>query len=697
MPAYLRKPISEFLVVPESEILATLAKRNAEARFPLQPEALKAWEDQLPFIKEGLRKLRSAMPEAGAWSILLEYPIPQIGQRIDAVILAHNGLVVLETKTGQSPTGARRQAEDYCISLASFHEGSAGRTIVPLVVSDAHTTTPADSNAFEGLIRKCELTNTASLGATLQLIAARIVDHDQAAITPEVWDEARFRPIPPIIEAAVKLYAGMDVFEIGHAAAAQEDLEKTTKAVVRIVEEARDKRERAICFVTGVPGAGKTLVGLNAVHQPELKDVSMFLSGNGPLVKVIREALTRDVVRRDDVSRRSAEHMLHTFVANVHRFADDFAKDSRPPTRNVIVFDEAQRAWDQEENTRPRQNGRGIERPAASEPRMVIEIMDRFREEWAVIVALIGGGQEINRGEAGLAEWGRALREFPDWQIFASPEVLEGGSSVDGFQLFDTPDPHQGRIHRSDHLHLTVSVRSIRAKEVSAWVNAVLSGDSSEAKSIAVGMREVPVVTRDLDEARRWLRSRQLGRTRSGLVASSAATRLRADGMEAGFDFHRAFEWEHWFLDHSECVERNCDHKYCCDVRASSKLEVCATQFEIQGLELDWVGLCWGEDLIWDWETWRSQSFNSKQWSTIRPEMLKDFERRERLERKHRYRKNGYRVLLTRARQGMIIYVPNPPASDKSRSHEALDRTFEFLRLCGAAVANCAASAASLS
>ena len=686
MPAYLRKRISEFVDLPESEVLATLAKKNAEARFPLQPEALRAWEDQLGFLKEGLRKLADTIADAGHWSILLEYPIPQIGQRIDAVILAHNAVVVIETKTGQSPTGARRQVEDYCISLASFHEGSVNRTIVPLVVSDAHTTVPSDASAFEGLIRKCVVTDTASLGELLANTTNRIVDRNQPAISPELWDEARFRPIPPIIEAAVKLYAGMDVFEIGHAAAAQEDLEKTTKAVIRIVEEAREKRERVICFVTGVPGAGKTLVGLNAVHQPELKDVSMFLSGNGPLVKVIREALTRDVVKREDVSRRTAEHTLHTFVANVHRFADDFATDHRPPTRNVVVFDEAQRAWDQEENTRPRQNGRGKERPKASEPRMVIEIMDRFKDEWAVIVALIGGGQEINRGEAGLAEWGRALREFPDWQIFASPEVLDGGNSVDGFQLFTEPDPRQDRLHRSSDLHLTVSVRSIRAKEVSAWVNAVLAGKPAEARVIATGMRETPILTRDLDVARVWLKSRQLGRTRSGLVASSAATRLRADGMEAGFDFHKGFEWEHWFLDHSECVERDCDHKYCGDVRASSKLEVCATQFEIQGLELDWVGVCWGDDLIWDGQTWRSQSFNSKQWTTIRPEILKDVERRERLERKHRYRVNGYRVLLTRARQGMIIYVPSPLASDRSRSHEALDRSFEVLRACGARV-----------
>ena len=184
------------------------------------------------------------------------------------------------------------------------------------------------------------------------------------------------------------------------------------------------------------------------------------------------------------------------------------------------------------------------------------------------------------------------------------------------------------------------------------------SGEIHEAQRIAAGMREIPVLTRDIDAARLWLRSRQLGRTRSGLVASSAATRLRADGMEAGFDFHKGFEWEHWFLDHSECVERNCDHKYCGDVRASSKLEVCATQFEIQGLELDWVGVCWGDDLVWDGAVWRSQSFNSKQWATVRPETLKDVERRERLERKHRYRLNGYRVLLTRARQGMIITFP---------------------------------------
>lgn len=228
----------------------------------------------------------------------------------------------------------------------------------------------------------------------------------------------------------------MDVFEIGHACAAREDLERTTNTLVQIVLDAQASGQKAICFTTGVPGAGKTLVGLNTVHRPEIKNFSAFLSGNGPLVKVIQEALIRDVVQRSRldnqrVTRRQAELEVRTFVHNVHRFADQYyGEGRREPAQNVVVFDEAQRAWDAEQNKR-------AERPQVSEPEMMLEVMDR-RSDWAVLIGLIGGGQEINRGEAGLAEWGRALARFPHWRVYASPTVLRPDSPV-GFRLFESP------------------------------------------------------------------------------------------------------------------------------------------------------------------------------------------------------------------------------------------------------------------
>jgi hypothetical protein len=681
MPAYYRSSIREFLQTPASEIFARLAAENASQRFALTPEAIDAWNLQLPFLSTGMLKLSEEIPDAGAWPILLEYPIPQIGKRIDAIILAHNAVLVIETKTGYAANSARRQVEDYALALACFHEASANKKIVPLVVSDAPTTIASEVSGFEKLIRPCILSSTAELGPTLVKVCAVVLDRDSPAIDGDRFDEARFRPIPPIIDAAVKLYAGMDVFEIGHAAAAQEDLGKTTNALLDVIGRTREvstQRKKAICFVTGVPGAGKTLVGLNAVHRNELQESAMFLSGNGPLVKIIREALIRDVVKREKKTRRAAELALHAFVGSVHRFADFYYdKDGQGPTpvKNVIVFDEAQRAWDAKQNEHAK-------RPPVSESKMLLEIMDRH-DDWAVIVALIGGGQEINRGEAGLAEWGRALAGFSHWDVFASPEVLSGGITVSGFKLFEEPDAFPERIFAHENLHLRVSTRSIRSQHNSDWVNAVLSGMSEDAARIAFEMQEKPFIVRDLQMARAWLNERRIGYTRAGLVASSSATRLRADGIEAGYDFHKFYEWERWFLDRHDCEEVGCDHKFCNDTRASSKLEVCATQFEIQGLELDWVGLCWGEDFVWTGEEWASQKFNSKSWSRIDLGKLRG-DTLSRAEVKHNYRRNAYRVLMTRARQGMILYVPEPSLEDKSRAHTALDQTYNFLVACGA-------------
>jgi hypothetical protein len=193
---------------------------------------------------------------------------------------------------------------------------------------------------------------------------------------------------------------------------------------------------------------------------------------------------------------------------------------------------------------------------------------------------------------------------------------------------------------------------------------------SKSAKALPVR----PAVTRNLDTAKLWLRSNRRGTTRSGLAASAYAARLRADGLEPDFEFHRGFDWEHWFLDFRDCESGSCDHKYCNDVRASSSLEVVATQFEIQGLELDWVGVCWGEDLLWEGGKWECRRFNNKKWRVLPAAAA----------RKRNYQLNAYRVLLTRARQNMILYMPQPKLEDKSRLHSELDRTAEFFLSCGA-------------
>ncbi len=665
MPAYYRSGLEAFLDESPSQILWKLAQANAAARFPISPQAIEAWNIQLPFPKDGFSYLSTTRPASANWGVLLEYPIPIIGKRIDAVLLARNAIVVIETKTGEVPTSAARQVEDYALNLACFHEYSRGRKIVPMVVANSRVITSNARTDFDNLIEDCRFARTSCFGAVLENLCAEYVNEMEAAIDASQWDCGRFQPIPPIIDAAVALYSGMNVFEIGHACAAREDLDRTTSALIQAVQESRSSTKKTICFTTGVPGAGKTLVGLNAVHCSEIKDDSLFLSGNGPLVRVIQEALIRDVIERQHGKPRcQAEIEVRAFVHNVHRFAQEYYGNSQQePKQKVIVFDEAQRAWDAEQN---RRKGR----PNVSEPEMMLQVMDRHND-WAVIVALVGGGQEIHRGEAGLAEWGRALARFPHWRVYASPLVLRN-DSPQSFRLFDFAAPNPERIVELHALHLNVCNRSIRAQRISDWVDSVLAGNKGIATEIANAIDARPNITRNLAFARAWLNANRRGHTRAGLVASARALRLRADGLELQLD--QRFEWEHWFLDTPDCVVRGCNHKYCNDVRSSSKLEIAATQFEIQGLELDWVGVCWGEDLTWDGTRWVCRRFNDKNWKLVPAD-----------DPRHRYLVNAYRVLLTRARQKMIIYVPRPCRGEPSRLADELEATATYLMECGAA------------
>jgi hypothetical protein len=296
---------------------------------------------------------------------------------------------------------------------------------------------------------------------------------------------------------------------------------------------------------------------------------------------------------------------------------------------------------------------------------MLLKIMERH-EDWAVVIALVGGGQEINNGEAGLQEWGRALAAAAKpWQVFASPEALDGGTSVAGTQLFAAAADHTLRVHREPELHLSVSVRSLKAKSYAAWVNEVISGNAVAAATIRPQVDFPIIVTRSLDRLRELLYRNSIGLSRPGLVASSGAARLRAEGIEPSTTFHKGYPWHHWYLAEPT------------DVRSSHRLEVSATEFEIQGLEVDWTGLCWGGDFIWspsrkDWIARALRHKKQSAWSPIKDEAAKS------------YRRNAYRVLLTRARCGVVIYVPQGDVQDPTRNPAEFDHTAEFLQSCGA-------------
>jgi hypothetical protein len=451
------------------------------------------------------------------------------------------------------------------------------------------------------------------------------------------------------------LFSGHRVQDISHAFS--DTLETTSKAIVNAIVQSQAQSCRTICFVTGIPGSGKTLVGLNAVHSPLLlkdrQSSAIFLSGNGPLIKVIRESLAREQAARG-IRKDEARSVASSFIANVHGFLKTFGIDKSGDASNqhAIVFDEAQRAW----SALAVAKAHGVE---CSEPAMLLDIMERV-PRWATVVALVGGGQEINTGEAGLPEWGRALAERAGrWRVLVSSEVLSGGESVAGQKLFPDGVPANVPVVDAPELHLTVNVRSHRAKFIGNWVNQLLS-DVPTGPSDIVGHHDFPVVsTRDLNQARDWLRERQERRQRIGLLASSGAIRLRAHGLEVSSAFRRGLSYADWFLNGPD------------DVRSSYKLEIATTEFDCQGLEIDWAGVCWGGDFVVNPQTgkWECWQFSGNSWKRVRDGT------------KRRYIANKYRVLLTRARRGMIIWLPK--GSEAATAPEWIESTAERLVRAG--------------
>jgi hypothetical protein len=435
-----------------------------------------------------------------------------------------------------------------------------------------------------------------------------------------------------------------------------------TDFLLEAVRCGQSRREKTICFITGIPGAGKTLAGLNLVHNRKIhgngRPASVFMSGNGPLVKTLREALARDFANRKKTTLGAARKEVKTFIQNVHEFVTFYLKhEDQNPYEHAIVFDEAQRAWNAAKNRKKFKD----KSPAwhISEPEMILGVMDRH-PEWAFIIALVGGGQEIHDGEAGLSEWGRALAKYPRWRVLASPEALRGGESVGGAALFE----HSSRrndVVQEPALHLNVCVRAHQATDLAAWVNCVLKGDEAAAKKLSDGFEEFPItLCRDLQQTREWLSKHTRGERRCGLIASSGATRLRADGIETSASFRGAYMYPRWFLDSRD------------DVRSSYQLEVVATEFEIQGLELDIAGLCWGGDFIWDKPSrkWRALQFTGNKWRAVKGIKAVQIH-------------NKYRVLMTRAREGLVIWVPEGDSSDLTRDVGVMNDTAEYLMRCG--------------
>lgn len=661
MAAYYATTVVQFLRDPGTTVFAQLVNENAAAKFiQLEHAQTEVWRKSIEFLQDALSNVQEKLPVCLSSGILLEYPIPRLQRRIDLVILARDLIFVVEFKSDRADLAALRQSEDYALDLSHFHQGSVERQILPFVVASKVTSTHSDTRADEFQVHP-------PTACTYDQFPERIVDAfsrytrtDASPISVAAWNQALYRPVPTIVEAALSIFSGMEVREIAHAYCEPHNLTATVDVLVDAIRKAVARQEKLICFVTGVPGSGKTLAGLRAVHDLRLRQLTgaepAFFSGNGPLVKILREALVKDAKRRGELARQ-ARPRINSKIQNIHVMAREAFDDpyQRPQNERVIVFDEAQRAWNAARNKR--KFGRDI-----SEPEMILTIMDRHRD-WAVLVCLVGGGQEIHDGEAGLSEWGEALsHKLTHWNVLASPEALRGGPSVAGSKLFINSPPIALNVVEEASLHLPVSTRSYRAQAITEWSNSLLKGEIEKANSVIEHADNFPVyITRALGTAKGWLKSMARGSDRCGLVASSGAARLRAYGIETSTAFHRDYPYERWFLADGD------------DIRSSHQLEVVATEFEIQGLELDWVGLCWGGDFLWhpDERQWVFRRFSGKKWTLIR--------RKE----ERQFIANSYRVLLTRARQGMVIWVPQGYLSDPTCAPEPLNDTADALRTAG--------------
>jgi hypothetical protein len=642
--------IAEFVSTSAEKIVGQLTLNSS---FDIDRTQAAAWLAEIEFLQSKLSEL--------AGSIFFEFNIPRMGRRIDVVLVIGPVIFAVEFKVGEKTFDrpAIEQVWDYGLDLKNFHEASHNASIIPILIATEATKCPQiEFEADADKLYRPIVVDPEQFRSVLDDALARVTGSDLDA---DGWSRASYHPRPTIIEAARALYGHHSVEAIDQFDAGEQNLGITSRRVEKLVDDARAKSLKRICFVTGVPGAGKTLVGLNLATRREENQPThaVYLSGNDPLVKVLRAALTRDELARQKsrgkrVRKGEVEGPIKSFIQNVHHFRDEGIVDPGPPDDHVVIFDEAQRAWNQKKAAdfmlrRKKQPGFSM-----SEPEFLISYMDR-RQDWAVIVCLVGGGQEIHTGEAGIGAWLEAVdRQFPEWEMFISSRLTD--SEYAAGRVLEIVRQRE-RTHFDDSLHLAVSMRSFRAENVSAFVKALLDCDKAEAKKTYAELAaRYPIgLTRDLNAAKQWIRERARGTERYGLVASSKAMRLKPYAI----DVRVSVDPVQYFLN-----ER--DH-----TRSSYYLEDAATEFQVQGLELDWVCVAWCGDFRFNDSGWTYHDFRGDRWCNIgNPD-------------NRIYLRNAYRVLLTRARQGMVVFVPPGDSNDPTRSRAFFDSTFDYLKGLG--------------
>lgn len=703
--------ISDFLTAHFDGVWTTLSQNS---RLDDNVEQKDSWSHEIKCLKESLVGLDG--------QIFMEYSVPRLGKRADVVLLVSGIVFVLEYKVGEK--GFNRadieQVWDYALDIKYFHDASHKLIIAPVLVatgakekSQTISRSSYDREVFEPLC--C---NDSTLRSVIDTIVNQYGDD---SINLDEWADSKFNPTPTIIQAATTLYRrkntkNKSIEDITRKTASDASLQNTTDAVLSIVEESKRLSQKSICFVTGVPGAGKTLVGLNIAislfeesknkEASEDRSLAVYLSGNGPLVKVLREALARDAVEQEKAknpktkySKTEAHKAVDSFIMDVYHHRDYVMQMVKKPIgegaslvvnekvskdngatwlhEHVDIFDEAQRSWTYDQLSNWLSRKKGISNFPMSEPEFLTWGLDK-KNDWAVIICLVGGGQEINTGEAGISTWLQAINEkFTDWHIYY-PDNLTEKEYADGRvaeQLSKLSDDHK---HAHSKLHLKASMRSFRAENLSKFIKDLLDVNIDGAKAQFDKLKkDYPIVlTRNLDEAKEWLRKKARGTERYGLLVSSQAYRLRP----LSIDVRCKPDTVHWFLDDIS------------DIRSSLFLEDVATEFDVQGLELDWTGIVWDGDMIYDpahsvlsakerknsdltQDSWTHRSFTGGKWQNI----VSDYRRM--------YQINAYRVLLTRARQGMVICVPEGNNSrnidgeyqDPTRKPSFYDSTYEYL------------------
>ncbi|HBE9444198.1 Uncharacterized conserved protein [Clostridioides difficile] len=645
--AYYSSSVNEFI---GKDIFTIFGEITCNDQFEANDLQKNTWKKEIEILKRELSTFKDG-------HLLFEYTIPRIGSRIDNVLIYKGIVFLLEFKVDEDtyPRYAIEQVTDYALDLNCFHKESHDKLLVPILICTKAPQRNQRIRLMKENILETYCSNEFNIGKYIEEVCTT---YNKSSFNPDAWMDSLYMPTPTIIEAAQALYMGHNVEDISRNDASAKNLNQTTKAINKIIDYSKIHNKKSICFITGVPGAGKTLAGLNIAIERQKVDENehaVFLSGNGPLVDVLQEALARDDVTRNGTRKTEAIRKAKEFIQIIHHFRDEAISVDTPPIERVTIFDEAQRAWDEPNLTNFMKRKKGVLDFNMSEPEFLISILNRHIG-WATIVCLIGGGQEINKGESdGISGWFASLRNnYSDWDVYISNKIIDEEYSK-GNSFDELTEGVNYRI--IDDLHLSVSLRSFRSEKVAAFVKAVLDVDKIAAKGLYNQFKkDYPIcVTRDLELAKKWVRDKSKGSQRYGMTASSGAKRLRKYGVWV----QSKVDAKNWFLNGKD------------DVRASYFLEETATEFDIQGLELDWTIVCWDGNLRFKNNQFEYYNFNGTKWQNInkKDNIL--------------YLKNAYRVLLTRARQGFVIFVPTGDESDITMQPSFYNGVYEYLKEIG--------------